>query len=480
MIENASMPSIASRSGAGRRLAALHTDLPTIAVLGFAGASAIAVTSWWVGAVYRSRPAPVTRMNGVVREVVPRIADITQYSFFWIGLGVLFAAWLLLGHEVFRRADASTWRAVRRIGLLWASPLLFAAPVGSRDLWAYAAQANVVAKGLNPYVSAPAALPGSFARQVSQQWVTLPSPYGPTWVGLSGIVRIVLGAHPTLVAGALRGLAVCGFVLLAWSIPVLADRVGGNAARALWGVLASPLFLIDGVAGGHNDLLMAGLVSAALVVATSRLDLLPAMALAGGLIGLAATVKLPAVIAVPFLVMIWLRQHEWTSTPRRQIVGTGVASASCGAVCVVLSLGSGLGFGWVAAGTGAKHSGGPFVVLAIAAAVALAWERSRTWEPMAMLAAAVVTLLMVVPIAEWWYWFFPIAIAAPLLVRRITAVGLAAVCLALLVTVRPDGNALHLRPETLVAAGLLMAWAVVDRTSPRSWRRSLSDSLRER
>ena len=90
-----------------------------------------------------------------------------------------------------------------------------------------------------------------------------------------------------------------------------------------------------------------------------------------------------------------------------------------------------------------------------------------------MLSAAVLAMLMVVPIAGWWYWIYPIVIAAPLLRRRMTAVLLAGVSLALLAKVRPDGNALFYRNETILAATLLAAWVLIDRTPPSSWRRNL-------
>jgi alpha-1,6-mannosyltransferase len=282
-----------------------------------------------------------------------------------------------------------------------------------------------------------------------------------------------------LVAAAVRGVSACGLLVLAFTVPILAARAGHAPAPAMWAVLANPLFLIDGIAGGHNDLLMTALVSAALVAATSTREWLPAMAVAGAFIGVAATVKLPALIALPFLMMVWTRQRGATPTWRAQLSGTAVAASVCLTVCAVVSVASGYGFGWLQTGTSAHHSGGPAVAAVIVVATAVAWERSRVWDPVAMLTVAVVAMLMLVPVGEWWYWMLPIAVAAPVLTRRLTATVLAATSLTLLLVVRPDGYALHLRLETLMAAGLFAAWLLIDRSRPSSWRANLTSPRRQ-
>ena len=158
------------------------------------------------------------------------------YPLFWVGLAGLAGAWLLLGHQIFRGAGRISTRLVRSIGLAWAAPLLFAAPVGSRDLWAYAAQANVAAHGLNPYANGPSAVAGAFTAQVSTLWVGSPSPYGPAWVGLTELARLLVGNHPLLVVGAARLLSASGVLILAVTTPMLAKRASSAAAPSPMGV----------------------------------------------------------------------------------------------------------------------------------------------------------------------------------------------------------------------------------------------------
>ena len=141
-------------------------------------------------------------------------------------------------------------------------------PLGSRDLWAYAAQGQLVRHGLDPYTLGPSALPGSFAEEVSHRWVDTPAPYGPLWLTLDRFVAV--RGHQRLGRGG-RAEAVRGRSVSCCSrgrCRCWPQRAGGRADLAIWVGLANPLVLVLGVGGGHNDLLMVGLMAAALVVAT--------------------------------------------------------------------------------------------------------------------------------------------------------------------------------------------------------------------
>jgi hypothetical protein len=59
------------------------------------------------------------------------------------GLAILVLAWLYLGRSVRRREPGTEESRLLRIGALWAAPLLFAVPLFSRDLYSYAAQAQI-------------------------------------------------------------------------------------------------------------------------------------------------------------------------------------------------------------------------------------------------------------------------------------------------------------------------------------------------
>jgi hypothetical protein len=201
------------------------------------------------------------------------VATGTLLSF--LGLAVLGAGWWRS-----RRLGVSHQRAA---GVLWALPLLVAPPLASQDLHAYAGQAALVVAGRDPYAVGPGALPGALTAGIDDVWLDAPSPYGPVWLWLSGLVVRITGDAVVPGLLGLRLLAVLGVVLLAWAL----GRLAADPARALWLGVANPLVLLHLVGGGHNDALMVGLLLAGLAVARG-----PSVA-AAVLVTLAALVKVP-------------------------------------------------------------------------------------------------------------------------------------------------------------------------------------------
>ena len=125
------------------------------------------------------------------------------------------------------RSSRQAGAAVRRS--LAAGPLLFAAPLG-RDLWAYAAQGHLTGRGLDPYTSSPADVPGRFSVEVSSRWMHSSAPYGPLWLRISQFAAWVSRDHPLVAALLLRLPAFAGLLLCCWAVPVLAERLAGRAA----------------------------------------------------------------------------------------------------------------------------------------------------------------------------------------------------------------------------------------------------------
>jgi hypothetical protein len=123
-------------------------------------------------------------------------------------------------------------------------------------------------------------------------------------------------------------------------------------------VLLSPLVLLQLVAAAHNDLLMIGLLVAGVALAVERRPL-PAIALCA----LAATIKLPAAAAIPFILAAEADRRTW-------IRGVLVAAV----VVIAVSVISGLGFGWISSGI---FSTPQKVRLAITPATALGWTAAQ-------------------------------------------------------------------------------------------------------
>ncbi len=303
--------------------------------LGLAGGLAIAASSYWVGAIpmyFRAGQVPVV-------DLLP-VGAVQARLLFYVGLTALATAWLALGRLTMAGAPGTEWRALRRTALSWAVPFVVAMPLASRDLWAYAAQSQLVLHHLDPYRLGPSALPSPFSIEVSHRWVGTPTPYGPLWLLIGKAIAAVVGPHVLSTVAAIRLLAVLGLVLVTIALPVLTERAGGRADIAIWLVAANPLTLVLGIGGGHNDLLMVGLMTAGLAIVTAGgwRQLIIGVAV----LSAAVAVKSPAVIAVAFAVPLWTSgRRELTA---RAVTVVGLTAA---ATFSAITLASGLGFGWI-------------------------------------------------------------------------------------------------------------------------------------
>jgi hypothetical protein len=328
------LPSVHPRGSAlvnPRGPTSVHPSPVGLIALGGAGSTALAVSTWWIGAVPTGWRPP------------PSGERVALYVLGYLGLAAVLASWLLLGRRLLTAAARPTPRALTAYLLACAAPLLGAAPFG-RDLWAYAAQGEVVAHGLDPYTAGPAAVPGAFTAEVSGRWVHSPSPYGPVWLRLSQLGSWASHGHPTLAALLLRLPAFLALLACAWAVRRLAYALGGKLATGLWLGVASPLTIVLGVGGGHNDLPMLALALVGLALATRRG--LPSLAAGAAVAAVGVLVKSPAAIAVAFAVPVWLHARGTRIDPRR--VATAVAVAVVAAVATIAAgtAATGLGLGW--------------------------------------------------------------------------------------------------------------------------------------
>ncbi len=401
----------------------------------------------------------------------------------YVGLAVLGMAWLHLGRAVRRREPGTEETRLLRIAALWGAPLVLAVPLFSRDLYSYAAQAQITHAGLDPYTSGPASLSGPFLDEISAMWVDTPAPYGPLWLSFGRLVAMITRDHVVITVLCMRLLAVAGVLLIARYLPRLAVACGVDPRGALWLGLLNPLVLVHFVAGGHNDALMLGLVVAGITIAIEATE--ERWVAAGvALATCAVMVKAPAVLAVGFLAPVWARRLSGRATLPRACLRVGaVALATAGLV----TFASGLGLGWVRAlntpgqvvtwlsvptGLGMLAdvlrglpnfvtSADPTISVlrivgqAITVVVVLAlWLRARRLGPVRALALALLAVVMLGPVVQPWYVIWPIAIGAAVrLPHRVwlLAAG-ASVWLSMMIT--PQGENLFLERWPTVATAL--------------------------
>ncbi len=271
------------------------------------------------------------------------------------GLIVVAIAWWRLGTLV-RGPQAPSLRWVLATGALWATPLLFVPPLGSRDLYAYVCQGAVWVDGHDPYEIGAASGGCPWVSTVPDLWQDATAPYGALAIVVSAGAVVLARALATgseaqlLVAlGGLRAVALAGLLLVAIFGPRLARACGVSPATAVWLGLTTPLVAVHAVGGAHNDALVAGLVVAGLALAAPAVG--PRIGgrwtrptVSGVLLGAAVAVKITAVVAIPFAVVLVFGARE-----RRAAMALG---ATATAAFVGLSVGTGLGWGWIFALSG--------------------------------------------------------------------------------------------------------------------------------
>lgn len=393
---------------------------------GLAGSVLLAVAAFLGGALPHGdlRPTPVSIWQGRNGPLI--------IALWLIGTGLMAWAWWSLRD----RAPSTRWVLVTIA--LWLLPMLVCPPLGSRDVYAYACQGASWSGGINPYEQGVSALPCPWLDTISYIWRDTAAPYGPLFVVLAGAV---VSATGSLIGSIVlfRLLALAGVALTAWALPTLARRCGVPVERALWLALACPLVAVHLVGGAHNDALMVGLLTAGLAVVASRPGR-PGPLLAGGLLlGLAAGLKVTALVVVPFAALAaiagpyrfraLLRDGGW-------VVGAAVATV------VGVTFAAGLDFGWVtgleqgnlviawtspstavgqtvgylAALFGAHVDALPATraigVLVLAVLLVWLWWRARHREPLWHAGLALAATVALAPLFHPWYWTWPLAVLA--------------------------------------------------------------------
>jgi hypothetical protein len=255
----------------------------------------------------------------------------------YAGMAALCCAWLGLGRAL------PSQRATLVIGAAWLVPLALAPPLFSRDVYSYLAQGTILHLGHSPYQSAPQLLAGLGHQRVldavSPFWRGTTAPYGPLFLGLVSVIVGVVGTNLVLGVLLIRLVELSGIALLAIFIPWLARALGADARRALWMALLSPLVMLELIAAGHNDVMMAGMLAAGVACALRGRPLLGV-----AICALAATIKVPALAGVLFIAVAWGRAESGRAARVRFFAAAVVVTV---AVLAVVSAVTASGIGWL-------------------------------------------------------------------------------------------------------------------------------------
>ncbi|WP_405495091.1 alpha-(1-_6)-mannopyranosyltransferase A [Nocardia sp. NBC_00511] len=438
----------------------------------------------------------------------------------WIGVLLMIASWVRLGRTMIGTGDSPgtevTLNELRAIVGIWSAPLLFAVPMFSRDAYSYLAQGALLRDGFDPYAVGPVANPGVLLDNVSQVWTTTTAPYGPVFLLLARAVTSITGDNVVAGTIAMRLVMLPGLALMMWAVPYLTRHLGGKPTIALWLAVLNPLVLIHLFGGVHNEMLMVGLMCAAIALMLERHHVAGIVVLSIGV-----AIKATAGVALPFLVWIWMlheRQRraaestEDTTHPAlmfAKIGGLGLTVFA--AVFAAASASAGVGIGWLTALSGSKKIiqwlSLPTIIrnvitwvtplnpdklldpirslcmLALAAMLVWTWWRFRHSEREAVLGIVIafVGIVILSPAALPWYYSWPLALAAGFALSTNTLMALVGLCTWLMLVFNPDGNHgldnfWHVAAATFVAVVAATSLRIVDPLRLRSGPTTTPDS----
>ncbi len=476
-------------AGLGRHVRALHAfataEEGRPALLGFLGAALITVGGLGAGS---------TRLHDPLLETLHlswmRFGHglVVSSVLLWLGVAVMLVAWLWLGRRVVDGSAneytmvATTW--------FWLLPLLLSVPVFSRDTYSYLAQGALLRDGFDPYVVGPIDNENSLLDNVSPIWTTTTAPYGPAFILVAKFVTLLVGNDVVAGTMLLRLCMLPGLVMLMWAAPRVARHVGANGAAALWICVLNPLVIIHLMGGVHNEMLMVGLMMAAIALTFADR---PAWGVA--LIAIAVAVKATAGIALPFMVWMWmhrLRDRHGLGSLRAFTLATVAAAGIFALVFAVLSWLAGVGLGWLTALAGSvkiinwltvptavanltNAVGGLlfpvnfYAVLevtrivgvgVIAVSLPLLWWRFRhdDREALTGIALAMLIVVLFVPAALPWYYTWPLAVVSALARSRTAIAAIAGFSTWIMVIFKPDGShGMYSWLHVLLATGCAVA-----------------------
>jgi alpha-1,6-mannosyltransferase len=356
------------------------------------------------------------------------IGERLGYRVFLIALLLAAGAYaLLLG-----LARAITKRgAIILIGALHA--IVLAGPILlSTDVFSYIAYARMgVEHGINPYLHGPIAISHDpIYRFVGPDWKHVATAYGPLYTLLSYPLA------PLGVTGALWGMKL---VALAASIGTLVLTWRCARARAIDPVLAilavgaNPLYVIYGLGGAHNDLIMLLLMMGAVSFTFAGRDAAAAATVVAG-----ALVKATVAALLPFMIVARRSWAQLAGAAGALALGAAAAYAFFGVhgVDVIAALNRDAAFVSTDSFPNeiAHLVGKPGVfpidhdLLKAALVLVVAYLLWRTWRGYDWVAAAGWTLLAIAVTSTWllaWYILWPLPLAVVARDRRLLIATLA-------------------------------------------------------
>jgi hypothetical protein len=319
--------------------------------------------------------------------------------------------------------------------IVCAGPILF-----STDVFSYIAYARMgVLHGIDPYLHGPIRIEGDpVFKYVGEDWLKVATAYGPLYTLLSYPLAL-LGLKGALWGAKAQALAAsAGTLALTWRC---ARARGYDPAFALVAVGCNPLYVLYGLGGAHNDLIMTCFMMAAVALTLSeegpthpgalswrlRHPLGDRDALAGAAAVAAGLVKATGAVLLPFMLLsrrrfsaLWgalaaLAAVAAMSYPVFGLHGLDVISALNRDAALVSTDSFATEIAHLLGKPGVFPVDHALLKVALVAIVAhLLW---RTWRGYDWVSASGWTLLAIAVTSTWllaWYtlWALPLAVVA--------------------------------------------------------------------
>jgi alpha-1,6-mannosyltransferase len=254
---------------------------------------------------------------------------------------LLMRVWLRLA-EVMKLHVGAPLKKLWWIFGLWSVPMIVAPPLFSRDVFSYAAQGEMTAHNISPYLYGPYTMgpaSNSYTLPVDPLWSNTPAPYGPGFLSIDGFIDKITFHHELWTVVGLRLLEVFAVILIGYGVTLLAKGLHRDPGEAFVLAAMNPLVLLTLIGGAHNDALMTGFLVVGLALAVQRH---PVWALF--FVALAASIKAPAAIGLAFVAWNWHGPEATLKQRIRPFVIGGVVTA---AVLGATTLAAGFGFSWI-------------------------------------------------------------------------------------------------------------------------------------
>ncbi|CUU58549.1 alpha-1,6-mannosyltransferase [Parafrankia irregularis] len=266
--------------------------LAGVAFLGLVGSCLVVATG---GRLARQPLAePPTTWGGLLNPVSTDSMSVLPALLIG-GIALTLAAW------VRAYVLAESHRLSARAGLvllaLWMVPVTFGPPILSLDVYSYAAHGMMLATSLDPYSTAPVALPLGSPQitAVDPLWRSSLAPYGPLALAVFRAVHTLTGGSLIGAVVVLRLLTLAGVALVAAG--VLALAAPQRRAESLVLAVGNPIVLFQLLGAIHLEAIMMALVVIGLVAIRRGRRTLGLVLLAA-----AAAVKWPAALAAAAVV----------------------------------------------------------------------------------------------------------------------------------------------------------------------------------